>query len=179
MKKLFAITLLVSFAATSVFAQQKHMPMRHHKHLPNSQRKSPHDTVMSRNIIITYGRPYKKDRLIFGGLVPYNKVWRLGADEATQITFKRNCTFGGKHVKAGTYTLFTIPRQDSWTFILNGQLNQWGAFSYEKYKNKDVLKTTVRSNHMNVPVEQFTITLPKGGIRMDWDRTTVFIPVKF
>ena len=89
-------------------------------------RKSPHDTVSVDNITVTYGRPYKKERKIFGGLEPYGKVWRTGADQATQITFEKDGTFGGKPVKAGTYTLFTIPNPDEWTIILNSQLGQWG-----------------------------------------------------
>src|SRR6476620_592795 len=106
-------------------------------------RKSPHETVSNGNIKITYGRPYKKGRDIFGGLEKYGKVWRTGADSATHITFKKDGTFGGKPVKAGTYTLFTIPNEKEWTIILNGELKQWGAFSYEQNKSKDVLQFNV------------------------------------
>src|SRR6201985_2932184 len=102
-------------------------------------RKSPHDTLRTKDITVTYGRPYKKGRDIFGKLEPYGKVYRVGADEATTITFKTDGTFGGKPVKAGTYTLFAIPNEKEWTVILNGQLKQWGAFDYDKYKDKDVL----------------------------------------
>ena len=100
-----------------------------------AQRKSPHDTVTNGKITVTYGRPYKNNRDVFGSLEPYGKVWRLGADEATTITFNNDVKFGGKPVKAGTYTLFAIPNEKEWTLILNSQLKQWGAFSYEK--NKD------------------------------------------
>src|SRR5262245_24240277 len=104
------------------------------------KRKSPHETVSSKNVSITYGRPYKKGRDIFGELVPNGKVWRAGADEATVITFANDGTLGGKSVKAGSYTLFVVPEQSEWTIILNGQLNQWGAYDYEKNKDKNVLE---------------------------------------
>src|SRR5436189_1888840 len=103
-----------------------------------AQPKSPHETADSKNISVTYGRPYKKGRDIFGGLEKYGKVWRTGADSATHITFKKDGTFGGKAVKAGTYTLFTIPNEKEWTIILNGELKQWGAFAYEQNKSKDI-----------------------------------------
>src|ERR1700750_2246955 len=89
-----------------------------------SHPKSPHDTVKTKDITITYGRPYKKGREIFGKLEPYGKVYRCGADEATQITFAKDVTFGGKAVKAGTYTFCAIPNKDQWTVILNSKLGQ-------------------------------------------------------
>src|SRR2546421_2697491 len=117
-------------------------------------RKSPHDTVQTKNIKVTYGRPYKKGREIFGGLEKYGRVWRTGADEATEISFAKDGTVGGKPVKAGTYTLFTIPGKDEWTIILNSQLGQMGAFSYDKYKNKDVLQVNVPVKKLDSFVEQ-------------------------
>ena len=92
----------------------------------SQSRKSPHETVEGDNIKVSYGRPYKKGREVFGGLEKYGKVWRTGADEATEITFTKDGTFGGKPVKAGTYTLFTIPEKDKWTVILNSQLGTVG-----------------------------------------------------
>ena len=70
---------------------------------------SPRMTAEGKNVKVSYGQPSKKGRVIFGELVPYGKVWRLGANEATEITFEKDGSFGGKPVKAGTYTLFTIP----------------------------------------------------------------------
>jgi VCBS repeat-containing protein len=148
-----------------VFAQQK-------------QRASPHDTVKAKDIEITYGRPYKKNREIFGSLVKYGEVWRTGADEATQITFKKDATFGGKPVKAGTYTLFTIPTEGEWTVILNSQLKQWGAFEYNKNKDKDVLQVKVPSKKIASTVEQMTIIVEGSNINITWDKTMVAIPVK-
>ena len=160
-------------AATTMFAQgAKEKPA------------SPHDTIQANHMKITYGRPYKKDRVIFGdgkaSLESYGKVWRTGANEATEITIDKDCTFGGKKVKAGTYTLFTIPEPQTWTIILNSELKQWGAYNYDKIKGKDVVKTTAPVKMlMNTPVEQFTISIKSDGIQMEWDRTSVFVPVKF
>ena len=140
---------------------------------------SPHDTVSANNIKVTYGRPYKKGRTIFGGLEPYGKVYRCGADEATEISFAKDGTFGGKPVKAGTYTLCAIPEATKWTVILNSQLKQWGAFSYEKYKDKDVLHVDVPVKKLSSPVEQFTIRIPASELVMEWDQTQVAVPVDF
>jgi hypothetical protein len=142
-------------------------------------RKSPHDTVSVDNITVTYGRPYKKERKIFGGLEPYGKVWRTGADQATQITFAKDGTFGGQPVKAGTYTLFTIPNPNEWTVILNSQLGQWGAFNYDKNKDKDVLQIKVPSTKLDSVVEQHTIRFDKSNLIIEWDDTRVSVPVNF
>ncbi|WP_046369486.1 DUF2911 domain-containing protein [Flavihumibacter petaseus] len=139
-------------------------------------RKSPHDTVSNGNITVTYGRPYKKGRDIFGGLEAYGKVWRLGADEATTITFAKDGSFGGKAVKAGTYTLFATPDKKEWTFILNSQLGQWGAYDYDKNKGKDVLQVKAPSKALSSPVEQLTIRLDGKNMIVEWDKTQVTVP---
>ena len=143
----------------------------------SQNRKSPHETVKSENVEVSYGRPYKKGREIFGGLEKYGKVWRTGADEATQITFTKDATVGGKPVKAGTYTLFTIPDQNEWTIILNSQLGQWGAYEYDKHKDKDVLQVKVPAKKLDKPVEQLTIRFAGSNMIIEWDTTQVSVPV--
>ena len=140
---------------------------------------SPHDTLRTKDITVTYGRPYKKGRDIFGKLEPYGKVYRVGADEATQITFAKDATFGGKPVKAGTYTLCAIPNEKTWTIILNSQLGQWGAFKYDQYKDKDVVHVDVPVVTLASPVEQLTIGMSGKELTISWDKTWVAIPVKF
>ena len=144
------------------------------------QRKSPHDTVTNNKTTVTYGRPYKKDRDIFGGLEKYGQVWRVGADEATTITFNKDVKFGGKPVKAGTYTLFAIPNENVWTIILNGQLGQWGAYSYEKNKSKDVESIKVPVKKLDNAVEQLTIRIDKtDDMIIEWDKTQVLVPIQY
>lgn len=165
MKRLFLLTT-IAFIGFIACAQPSHP-------------QSPHDTLTSKNIKVTYGRPYKKGRDIFGALEPYGKVYRLGADEATTITFTKDGTFGGKSVKAGTYTMFAIPTESKWTIILNGQLKQWGAFDYDKYKDKDVLHADVPVKKLSAAVEQFTMTAPGSELIIAWDKTQVNIPITF
>jgi Protein of unknown function (DUF2911). len=98
-------------------------------------------TVGLTDITVTYHRPGIKGRKIWGELVPYDKVWRAGANEATMITFSNDVTIAGKLVKAGSYSFFVIPGQGEWAVIFNSQ-PQWGAYSYDS--TKDVLKYSVK-----------------------------------
>lgn len=125
---------------------------------------------------VVYSRPFKNDRVIFGELVPFGKVWRTGADEATEVTFYSDVMFGGKEVKAGTYALFTIPNKDSWDVILNKGLHQWGAFTYDE--KMDVVRTNAKVAMMDEPVENFSIVFNDGNMIMAWDKTMVAVPVK-
>ena len=146
----------------------------------NAQRVSPHDTVTNGKVTVTYGRPYKNDREIFGGLEQYGKVWRVGADEATTISFKNDVKIGGQAVKAGTYTMFAIPTEKEWTIILNSQLNQWGAYSYGKHKDKDVASFKVPVKKLDKAVEQLTIRFPaEQQMLIEWDKTQVSVPMSY
>lgn len=131
---------------------------------------------------ITYSRPQKKGRDIFGELVPYDKIWRTGANEATEITITQPVELAGNEVEAGTYALFTIPHKDQWTIVLNNELGQWGAYKYNK--SKDYLRFKVPSKKLDETVEVFTINFskPKNNqttLSMKWDKTAVEIPVSF
>ncbi|HYC27374.1 MAG TPA: DUF2911 domain-containing protein [Chitinophagaceae bacterium] len=143
----------------------------------SQKRKSPHETVEGNGVKVTYGRPYKKGREIFGGLEKLGKVWRTGADEATEITFSKDVNFGGKPVKAGTYTMFTIPDKSEWTIILNSQMGQWGAYDYDKYKDKDVLHVNVPVKTLDTPIEQLTIRFEGSNMIIEWDKTQVTVPI--
>jgi hypothetical protein len=139
---------------------------------------SPHDTVKTKNLAVTYGRPSMKGREVFGKLVPYGQVWRVGANEATTVTFEKDATFGGKPIKAGTYALFAIPTEKQWTVILNSQAKQWGL-DHDKNKDKDVLQVDVPVSMLSAPVEKLTIDASGKGITVEWEKTKVLIPVKF
>ncbi|MDB5240970.1 MAG: hypothetical protein JWP57_1595 [Spirosoma sp.] len=142
---------------------------------------SPRITAESpdKNIKVVYGQPSKRGRVIFGdsGLEKFGKVWRTGANEATEVTFKNDVMFGGKMVKAGSYALFTIPGEKEWTVILNSTLGEWGAFGYDKIKGSDVASVKVPVSMNKTPIEKLTITPANNGISIAWDTMTVSVPV--
>ncbi len=130
---------------------------------------------------VTYGRPHKKGREIFGELVPYGKVWRTGANEATEITFTNDVLINGKRLKAGTYTIFTIPEKDKWTVIFNSDLGQWGAYNYNPDKN--VLEIEAEVSELDITYEPFTIEFQlqddEAELIMMWDKTKVSFTIGF
>ena len=132
-------------------------------------------------IRVTYGRPAKNGRVIFGQLVPYNGVWRTGANEATEIKLYQAIELAGQKVKAGSYALFTIPGEKEWTIILNSDLDYWGAYSYNA--SHDVLRITAPVIALTETVENFTIQFEKkevndGVMKLAWDNTLVTVPFK-
>lgn len=140
------------------------------------KRKSPMDTVTQTvqnvEVRITYSQPSKRGRKIFGGLVPYNKVWRTGANEATVLEVSEPVRLAGNRLAPGKYALFTIPGKDSWTVILNSVHNQWGAYNYDE--SKDVLRFEVKPQTTEDVQEKMRFTISKeGNIRLHWDQTVV------
>ena len=173
MKQLFSILLMLAMSTIVLHAQTGNAKKGNYKGPGGTQ----HEVVKGKNVVVSYGRPMKKGRDIFGALVPYGEVWRTGADEATEITFDKDVMFGGKKVVAGTYSLFTIPGKEEWTIIINKELKQWGAYKYNE-KN-DVVRATAPARHMDKPIEQFTMTPKDGELVMEWDATSVAVPMKF
>lgn len=139
---------------------------------------SPRVTAEGKSVKVSYGQPSKRGREIFGTLVPYGQVWRTGANEATEITFAKDTQFGGKPVKAGTYTLFTIPNEKEWTVILNSVTGQSGAFDYEKNKGKDVLSVKAPVQKLSSPTEKFTIQVTDNALKILWDSTSASVALK-
>ncbi len=129
------------------------------------------------DIKVIYSRPQKKGRTMLGDKVPYGKVWRTGADEATEIKLFKDIKLGDNTVKAGTYSLFTIPGEKEWTVILNSDLDVWGAYSYDK--SKDVARITVPAGKGD-ELEAFSIAFKKvdKGYHMvlGWETTRVEVP---
>ncbi|MCE7065668.1 DUF2911 domain-containing protein [Dyadobacter sp. CY326] len=145
---------------------------------------SPRVTTDGPNVSIAYGQPSKKGRVLFGkegseSLEKYDKVWRTGANASTEITFKKDGMFAGKAVKAGTYSLFTIPGEKEWAIILNSVLGQSGAYDYEKNKGKDVLKVTVPSKTYPTSEEKLTFKVSATSLDFQWDKTGFSVPLKF
>ncbi len=132
-------------------------------------------------IKVTYGKPFKRGRKVFGGFVPYGRVWRTGANEATEITFTEDIYFGPKFVKSGTYSLFTIPGEETWTIILNKKLGQFGAFEYDR--KLDLARITVPSLNSSEREDfliEFRQTDTENIVNMIlwWDNIQVKIPIK-
>ena len=143
------------------------------------QSKSPHDTVSTGDVTVTYGRPYKKGRVVFGELEKFGKVWRMGADAATTISFSKPTKFGNADVPAGTYTMCALLNEKEWTIILNSVLGQWGAFDYEKNKSKNVAEVVVPVKKLDSTIEQLTIRFEKKkNMIIEWAETQVAISVK-
>lgn len=130
---------------------------------------------------IHYSSPRKRGREIFGGLEPLNEVWRFGANEATELTTTQPIVFGDRELQAGTYSLFAIPREDTWTIIVNENLGQWGAFSYSE--EGDVTRVDVPAQQADKIYEAFTIRLdesedkPGASMVAVWDATMISVPI--
>lgn len=122
-------------------------------------------TVDGVDVVVEYGRPQARDREIWGELVPYEKLWRTGADEATTVTFDAPVRIEGEPLPAGKYALFTIPEEERWTVIFNREANQWGAYDYDAEKDALRVETTPRPGE---PVEEMTFAATADGIVLQW-----------
>ena len=146
---------------------------------------SPYEEVSyNDNLTIKYSRPFKSDRKIFGELVPFDKVWRTGANEATIFSTTQDIKFGGQDLKAGEYSLWTIPGKDSWTIILNSETGQWGismASEANKRAENDVLSVVTPVVLSDKVFEQLTINFEEIHDELEliilWDQTMVIIPI--
>ena len=158
--------------------------------LKNTKSFSPEDEVIftqgDLRIKVFYNRPSKKGRQIFGGLVPYNQVWRTGANEATTFETNKDLQIEGNTLRAGKYSLWTIPRETTWTIIFNSEYGQWGLNSKgEANRNpeRDVLKVDLHALQQEREFEQFTIAFEKTGedaeMVLMWDTTLVSVPFTF
>lgn len=167
-----ALTLVFSTAATAQeFSGLDKSPMDMAS-FPSSYR------VSDKAVRITYSRPQLKGRSL-SDLCPAGKVWRTGANEAAEITFYKDVNFGGKDIAAGTYSLFTIPGAEEWTVILNKNLNQWGAYTYDE--SADVARVSVPAAMDGESLEAFSIAFKEveDGVHMvmGWDKTRVAVPI--
>lgn len=128
---------------------------------------------------VIYSRPQLKGRAL-DKLAPNDKVWRTGANEAAEITFYKDVMFGGKSVKAGTYSLFIIPTNSDWTIILSNQKNVWGSYFYDI--KEDVVRVSGKVSTTIEPIEAFSIVFDGEGenaqMHLGWANTIVTVPVK-
>jgi len=150
---------------------------------------SPEDIVTysegNLQIEVVYNRPFKKDREIFGSLVPYNEVWRTGANEATTFETNQDILVDGSILKAGKYTLWTIPMEGSWKVIFNSQMYPWGInLDKEAYRDAayDSLILERPVEKIEKPLEQFTIQFEENSdfitLVLAWDRIRINVPLK-
>jgi DUF2911 family protein len=175
MKSLRTMVLIIPalvLTASPLLAQEK------------KPRVSPHEsvsaTVGDAKITIVCGRPYTKNpksaekRKIWGGLVPYGKVWRLGADEATLLTIDKDISIGGTAIAAGTYSLYLWPEEGGAKLIVNKQTGQWGT----KYDEKqDLVRIDLKKQALDKPVDQFTIAVDNGMVKLMWENTEYLVGI--
>lgn len=179
MKKIFFYTSFWVFAVFFVNQDIKAQDFR-------SLDESPHDIVYFRAnkisppvIKVLYGRPQKKGRELFGDFIPYGEIWRVGANEATEVVFYQDVMFGDTKVAAGTYVLYAIPQEKEWTLILSSKTDVWGTYEYEeKY---DVARVRAKVSKAEY-VEAFSIAFKEKGkhvnLILGWDTARITAPIR-
>lgn len=137
------------------------------------------DLGAGKTVKTSYSSPRMKGRRIYGDLVPFGKVWRAGANEATTFVTSSGLLVGGKTVPAGSYTIFTVPAIDRWTLIINKKTGEWGI-PY-KYEGDELGRVEMKVTTLPAPIENFTIAYDKSGsgcsLRMDWDTTRASVDI--
>ena len=180
MKFIKWLLIIIVILAITGFAGFKFM-------IHQTKKASPEDRVEYNNqdlkLSVFYCRPSKNDRVIFGELVPFDEVWRTGANEASTFTTSNDIQFGDEFLKAGTYTLWTIPQKTQWTIILNSKQYDWGV-NWDGVASRepefDVLKINVPTQDLEKSVEKFTIDFKYNvNMNMSWDKTQVSVPIRF
>ena len=188
MKRLLSSLLLTMFIGICAHAQTGSLPQVDKSPLDMSYYPSMYPILKIQDKAteplvarVVYSRPQKNGRTVFGELVEYGKVWRLGANEATEIEFFRDVKFGATKVKKGRYSLYAIPSADQWTVILNKDTDTWGAFKYDV--KKDVARVTVKTEKSADTVEFFTLYFEKttAGFQLvaNWDNLRCVIPFTY
>ena len=167
------LVLVLAVAARPLRAQQD-----------KSKRPSPPATAQcevggGKTVTIDYSSPRKKGRNVFPDVVPYGKVWRTGANEATTLITTGDVMVGTTRVPAGNYTLFTLPGKDKWTLIISKKTGEWGT-DYPGEK-EDLARVEMKAGTASAPVENFTISFEKAGngcnLKLAWDTTTASVSV--
>jgi hypothetical protein len=160
MKKLI-ILLFVSLFANGLIAQEKRAsPLVQKSQIVNNV-----------EVKLAYGETSMKGRAIFGDLVPFGKIWRTGANEATVIEFNKDVSLNGKMLKAGKYSLFSIPGEENWTLIINSIWNQWGSYNYDE--SKDILRFEVESKESEKHEKLHIEVNPEGSFQLMWEETSI------
>jgi hypothetical protein len=143
-----------------------------------SPRDTTRATIGSAHLLVDYGRPSKRNRVIWGGLNPWGKVWRMGANAATTFVTDKDLAFGSTVVPAGTYTLYLVPQdQGLWFLVVNKQNGQWGT---EYHQDQDLVRIPMTTKSVGAPVEKFVINVVPAGsggdFQLVWDKTEADAP---
>ena len=177
--------LMILALSVSISAQQdKKQDKKHEKPDVKKVRVSPKagvfQTIGITDVNVSYSRPGVKNRKIWGELVPFNKVWRAGADEATKITFSTDVMIEGKKLPAGAYGFFAIPGENEWTLIFNKIADQWGAFTYNE--SEDALrikaKPVANSNHDWLLYSFTEMTPTTAQLNLIWEKLKVSFKIE-
>jgi len=162
--KTFKLTLVLLLIATVTFAQK-------------SPRKQANGKIGTVAVEVDYGAPSVRERIIWGELVPYNKVWRAGANENTTISFDSDVTIGKNSVPAGKYGLFIIPNKDgAWSVILSKKNDAWGSNGYSE--DNDLFRMSIKPKIEDKSIEELSFKVYKKGVQFAWEKTRIWIPVK-
>lgn len=133
--------------------------------------------IKDANITIAYSSPSVKDRTIWGDLIPYDKIWRAGANEATTFETSKDITVQGKKLPAGKYSFFLVPKASgTWTAVFNKESKQWGAYKYQEAQ--DALRVDVKTKALPAKQEALLYKINKNGFTMDWDKISVPVEIK-
>lgn len=165
MKRVTVLAVAILLVAVAAAAQDK----------PLSPPAKAEGKIGGASITIDYSAPSMRGREIFGGLVPYDKVWRTGANAATTLVTSADIMIGDVSVPAGTYTLFTIPGKDEWTLIVSSETGQWGS-RYNADKDHGRTKMSVKA--LDEAVETFVIGVETDTLTFTWEKTQASVPVK-
>ncbi len=169
LKSVIALCALFTLALT-ISAQPK---------APASPAATVEATIAEKKVSITYSRPSMKGRAVMGGLVPYDKVWRTGANKATVFTTEVDLVFGKTVVPAGTYSLFTLPSASGWKLIINKFMPSWGIPYKPEYEKDELGRIDMKVGKTAAAVEMFTINLEgkgkKGKLTLEWENTSASI----
>ncbi|MDT8068456.1 MAG: DUF2911 domain-containing protein [Terriglobia bacterium] len=173
MRKSAVLFLVVLFCTSLVVAQQK-------APLLSPRKSAEHTFATGKKVTIDYGAPSIRGRKVMGGLVPYGKIWRTGANEATGFVTDTDLMVGGTRVPAGKYTIYTLPGENNWQLIINKQTGQWGT---EYSQAQDLARIPMKVESLDSPVEQMTFSFEKTGpdsanLVLEWEKTELSVPLK-